>query len=623
MIRARYVGILLHKELLRFLANPALWVLLLLFFCLGLLISLSDVILQRHVHLVFEGASLPEFLEYVDRVEPDITLHAKGESPDGRGRTKRQVRLRLCSENFEADLREGRVPCLEISSSGLSHTDLARLRDLLIKDSFLYLQRQVPLEVRIASPAGAVLSPLVPEVGLERLEEPEDFKRLIMALLITVSLNIITFNLFTVTFAEEKQNRTLLAVLLSPARAAEVAVAKGLFFLIPGLALAASLTAVYRPDLLAHPVFWATLVSGALLYMSMSLLLVSFVERQSTASLICLGYLFFLSSMFILAPRFTALLPIKNHLPENFLFSILSFLFDGTPFPVYRDFFLSFLAVSILSPFIALRVFTRRTASRPPPAPAAERRWTLGDCLLILAFCLLFHFFVTPALVGLLRALPLYAKQKLAGVFVLYLSLFAVPLALILPVYTRLKFRKSLFQTFLRPGAAQKDILTGLLWFLGYLAGILILGWLLHAACSDRLPQETLGIFERLNPRAARFFQVVLQLLRGFGPGSVAAFVVLVGLLVPLLEEMYFRGCLLPALQDRWGRRTALGVSALAFGVLHLNLLLFPVYFLIGILTGLLYQRRGSILAPLTFHACNNLVSLAVIVTLFRQGNAG
>jgi membrane protease YdiL (CAAX protease family) len=614
LIRARYVGILFYKELLRFLANPALWILLLLFFCLGLLISVSDVILQRNVNLILVEGELPGFLEYADRIEPDLSVYTAAEAAAHRG-LKRRVALRFCSNNFEQRLNAGDLPCLEISSAELSNTDLGRLRDLLVKDSFLYLKVRVPLEVRIAAPDGEGAAAEVPEVGMAPLEEPEDLKRMIMALLITVSLNIITFNLFTVTFVEEKQSRTLLAVLLSPVRGAEVAVAKALFFLVPGLALAASLAGVYRPDLLAEPVFWITLVSGAILYMSMSLVLVSFVEKQSTASLICLGYLFFLTSMFILAPRFTALYPIKNHLPENFIFSILSFLFDGTPFPVYRGFFLSFLAVSLVAPLVALRIFTRRMTSRPPPAPAAERRWTIGDCVLILAFCLLFQFVIAPALPGLLRNLPAVAGQRVAGLLVLYLSLFAIPLAVILPVYTRLKFGKPLLQTFLRSAAPGRDFLTGCLWFAVYLAAMLAAGWALYALRPAGLPLETMAALEKVNPRVAFFFRTVLGLLHGLGPGSAVLFFGIVGIAVPLFEEMYFRGCVLTALQDRWGPRTALGVSALAFGALHLNLLLFPLYFVIGILTGMLYQRRGSLLAPVVFHSLNNLVSLAVIVS--------
>jgi len=366
LIRPRYVGILFYKELLRFMANPALWILLILFFCMGMLISLSDVILQRdRFNIVVHGGGDSSFLAFVDRHEPDVTLLSPWQLRTRKG-LNRLVTLHLDSEDFDEELLSGKNPAMKISSVELSQAELGRLRDLLVKDAFLFLGVEAPLEIRIATLSGQTLRS-IRDMELQSFEEPEDFKKLIMALLITISLNVVTFNLFTVTFAEEKQSRTLLAVLLSPARSTEVAVARCLFFLLPGVALTGSLVGVYRADLLLSPVLWATLICGAVLYMSMSLVLVSFVEKQSTASLICLGYLFFLSSMFILAPRFTALYPIKNHLPENFIFSILSFLFDRTSFAAYAGFFWSFVLASVVAPVAALGIFARRTASRGPP----------------------------------------------------------------------------------------------------------------------------------------------------------------------------------------------------------------------------------------------------------------
>jgi len=57
----------------------------------------------------------------------------------------------------------------------------------------------------------------------------------------------------------------------------------------------------------------------------------------------------------------------------------------------------------------------------------------------------------------------------------------------------------------------------------------------------------------------------------------------------------------------------ALVGSALAFGILHLNLILLPIYFILGILTGLLYERTGNLLAPVAFHSLNNIASIAVL----------
>ena len=615
MIRFRYIRILFHKELLRFLANPALWVLLILFFSMGALVSVSDVILERDVFnvLVLEGDS-SDFLAFLDRNEPKVSVYTPEAFRKKKG-LNRVVLLRLLSEAFDQDLRAGRAPAVEIRSDELSRTDLVRFRDLLVKNTFLYLEVRVPLDIRLARPTDS-RGPAGPAEVLHSVEAPEDLKRMIMALLIMISLNIITFNLLTVSFVEEKQSRTTLAILLSPARSTEIALAKGLFFLVPGLSLAASLTAVYRPDILANPVFWATMVSGALLYMSMALIVASFVERQSTATLICLGYLFFLAGMFILAPRFTALYPIKNHLPENFLFSVLSFLFDGTPFAVYANFFWDFVAVSLVLPIVAVGLFSRRLACKPPTKEARDPRWTLSDCAMILALCLLFEFVFAPMLYSLVQDLPILSRHRLSGILVLYLAVFAVPLVLILPVYMRVKFKKRFRDIGFQSPRPLRHLLSGAAWFCAYLGGLLVVSWVLVEVVFPGLAPSDFSLLERVNPQQAMFIRTARHLLAGLGTWHWVLFGAVMGVMVPVLEEAFFRGCLLNALKDRWGTRVALVGSALAFGILHLNVMLLPVYFLLGILTGLLYERTGNLLAPVAFHSLNNIASIAVLSVL-------
>lgn len=617
MIRFRYLRTLFHKELLRFLANPALWLLLILFLLMGTLVSVSDVILERDVFniLVTEG-SPSGFLTFVDRHEPKVSVYTPHTFRRNKG-LNRVVLLRVLSDSFEEDLRTGRGPALEIRSDELSQTELLRFRDLLVKNAFLYLQVQVPLDIRLARATGGA-GPSGPAGLPASPEAPEEYKRMIMALLIMISLNIITFNLLTVSFVEEKQNRTMLAILLSPARSAEIAVAKSLFFLLPGLSLAAALTGVYRPDILTQPVFWATMVSGALLYVSMALIVASFVERQSTATLICLGYLFFLAGMFILAPRFTALYPIKNHLPENFLFSMLSFLFDGTPFSVYGDFFWDFVAVSVVLPVVAVGVFSRRLGCKPPEEEARTPRWTLADCALILAFCFLFEFVFAPMISSLIRDLPILSSHRLSGILLLYLAVFAVPLLLVLPVYMRVKFKKRFRDIGFQGSRPLRDLLLGATWFFAYLGALLVASWVLTRTFFPELARSDLSLVERLNPQQAMFIRTAKHLLTGLGAWNWLLFGAVLGFLVPVLEEAYFRGCLLNAIKDRWGVRVALVGSALAFGILHLNVVLLPVYFLLGILTGLLYERTGNLFAPVAFHALNNLASLAVLSMWLR-----
>jgi len=86
-----------------------------------------------------------------------------------------------------------------------------------------------------------------------------------------------------------------------------------------------------------------------------------------------------------------------------------------------------------------------------------------------------------------------------------------------------------------------------------------------------------------------------------------------VGLFVPLLEEAYFRGCLYSAIKNRWGIQAGIVGSSLLFSVLHMNPVLMPIYLLVGILVSSLYERRGNLLAPITFHCLNNITALIVL----------
>ena len=92
-----------------------------------------------------------------------------------------------------------------------------------------------------------------------------------------------------------------------------------------------------------------------------------------------------------------------------------------------------------------------------------------------------------------------------------------------------------------------------------------------------------------------------------------------VGLAVPLAEEMVFRGALLRTLLNVFdlqhsplgglGAFIAIALSALVFAAVHGNLAQGLHAFLIGLLLGWLYWRSGSIVPGLVFHWVNNTVA--------------
>ncbi len=81
----------------------------------------------------------------------------------------------------------------------------------------------------------------------------------------------------------------------------------------------------------------------------------------------------------------------------------------------------------------------------------------------------------------------------------------------------------------------------------------------------------------------------------------------------PFFEEVFFRGLCYSALKARWGTLTATLVSAGFFALIHENSFAFWPIFVLGCVLALLYEKRGSLIAPITLHITHN----AVFITYF------
>lgn len=77
----------------------------------------------------------------------------------------------------------------------------------------------------------------------------------------------------------------------------------------------------------------------------------------------------------------------------------------------------------------------------------------------------------------------------------------------------------------------------------------------------------------------------------------------------PILEELLFRGLLLPGLLKNYGPRKAIFHSSLVFGVIHLNPVQVVSAFLMGLFLGWLYYRTKSLAVCIIVHFLNNLVA--------------
>lgn len=100
-----------------------------------------------------------------------------------------------------------------------------------------------------------------------------------------------------------------------------------------------------------------------------------------------------------------------------------------------------------------------------------------------------------------------------------------------------------------------------------------------------------------------------------FGSGTVGFLlaVVVVAIIAPIVEELFFRGFIYPVFRQRWGVVVAITVSGLLFALAHASLFLFVPVAVIGFVLAYLYERTESLGPPIMLHALNNFISVVVI----------
>ncbi len=100
---------------------------------------------------------------------------------------------------------------------------------------------------------------------------------------------------------------------------------------------------------------------------------------------------------------------------------------------------------------------------------------------------------------------------------------------------------------------------------------------------------------------------------RASGAG-IALLILLVVIGAPIVEELFFRGFLMGALERTSGRAGALWISALFFGVVHFEPLQTPALVLFGLVAGWLVQRYGRLGPSIFAHMAFNAVTVAILL---------
>lgn len=105
----------------------------------------------------------------------------------------------------------------------------------------------------------------------------------------------------------------------------------------------------------------------------------------------------------------------------------------------------------------------------------------------------------------------------------------------------------------------------------------------------------------------------LVKLLQNPTGMSLAANILLIAVVAPVVEETLFRGILLGSLRNYMGEWTAIIISAIVFAALHLDTAGFFSKFALGIGLGYLYRKHQSIYPSMALHAINNLLAVLAV----------
>lgn len=112
--------------------------------------------------------------------------------------------------------------------------------------------------------------------------------------------------------------------------------------------------------------------------------------------------------------------------------------------------------------------------------------------------------------------------------------------------------------------------------------------------------------------------QIVLEQMISMNP---ILMILPVAILIPVVEEVLFRGVILEFIEKRLGLIAAGMLSALMFALLHVSdaasLIFLPIYWVLGLILTYIYIKSDkNLLVPIVAHVLNNAISIIAVLIL-------
>jgi hypothetical protein len=190
---------------------------------------------------------------------------------------------------FAADARK-KVPGVELPPDPAFDPN----NNWVVLDSHARFQEQVA-----ARPGAAA----VPDLAIDRRGlggKVLDFRAAIATGMVVFALYFSCVYLLPTLNCEERERGVLLAQALSPASPAEILAAKFLFYPALGIGLAATLAAIYKPDVLSSLFFWLSLLAVGAGFLGIGMTVATLAKTQRAAFLGAMCYLLSVSMVLLI-----------------------------------------------------------------------------------------------------------------------------------------------------------------------------------------------------------------------------------------------------------------------------------------------------------------------------------
>jgi uncharacterized protein len=103
---------------------------------------------------------------------------------------------------------------------------------------------------------------------------------------------------------------------------------------------------------------------------------------------------------------------------------------------------------------------------------------------------------------------------------------------------------------------------------------------------------------------------------QAFSGATLFWMLLLIAGLVPIAEELLFRGMLYPLLRARMGPAAAIVLNAALFAMAHVLPILIPALFVVGLLLAFLREWSGSVVPCILYHMLQNAISTFAITAM-------